>query len=169
MCGLQNLEWVVTVFEFLYGSFIHMWVLWLFSWSHSLYSHTEYYCCIVAIYDVRSSRIVSIRTGLKSRLIWDWSAIIHTTSASRSSLLYTCKMGRDLVRVAVYQSITIRRRMIRVGALMYGLWLAQNSPKTVQARQSRQNQVYLAFSSQKQVRCDAGQWPGSWHVICTCF
>ena len=28
-----------------------------------------YYCCMVAIYDVRISHIVSIRTGLKSRLI----------------------------------------------------------------------------------------------------
>ena len=36
---------------------------------------------------------------------------------------YTQKMGTDLVRVAVYayQSITLRRRMIRVGALMYAL------------------------------------------------
>ena len=37
---------------------------------------------------------------------------------------YTCKMGRDLVlyiRVAVYQSVTMRRRTIRVGALVYGL------------------------------------------------
>ena len=29
------------------------------------------------------------------------------------------------IRVAVYQSITMRNCMIRVGALMYGLWLAQ--------------------------------------------
>ena len=37
-------------------------------------------------------------------------------------------MGRDLVSVAVYQSITIRRRMIRVGALMYviGSKIAKN-------------------------------------------
>ena len=35
---------------------------------------------------MRSSHIVSIRTRLKSRLIWDWSAVIHTISASRSSL-----------------------------------------------------------------------------------
>ena len=37
--------------------------------------------------------------------------------------------------------------------------------KQLKARQSRQNQVYLAFSSQKQVRCDAGQLQGSWRVI----
>ena len=42
-------------------------------------------------------------------------------------------MGRDLVRLAVYQSITTRRRMMRVGALMYGLWLALNSPKKVES------------------------------------
>ena len=38
---------------------------------------------------------------------------------------YACKIGRDLVCVAIYeyQSITMRRRSIRAGALlmMYGL------------------------------------------------
>ena len=33
-----------------------------------------------------SSHIVSIRIGLKSRLIWDWSAVIRTISASSSNL-----------------------------------------------------------------------------------
>ena len=66
-------------------------------------------------------------------------------------------MGRYLVRVALSNSIAMRRRMIRVGALMYGLRLTQNSLKQLKARQSRQNQVYLAFSSKKQVRCEAGQ------------
>ena len=28
--------------------------------------------------------------------------------------------------------------------------------------------MYLAFSGQKQVRCEAGQSQGSWRVICTC-
>ena len=41
--------------------------------------------------------------------------------------------------------------------------------KQLEARQSRQNQVDLAFSSQKQVRCEAGQSQGSWCVICTEF
>ena len=54
--------------------------------GHTHYTAIEYYSCTVAIYDVRSSHIVSIRTGLKSRLIWDWSAVTHTISASRSSL-----------------------------------------------------------------------------------
>ena len=112
--------------------FTHIYVSALFSWSLSLYSYTEYYCCIVAIYDVRSSHIVITRTGLKSRSIWDWSAVIHTL-LKQPIRGYTCKMGRDLVRVAVYQSITIRRRMMRVGALMYGLWFAQSSPKTVES------------------------------------
>ena len=93
---------------------------------------------------------------------------------------------RTYIRVAVCHSITMRRRMIRFGALqvdnVYGLWLAQNSPKTVEqskARQITQNHVYLTFSSQRQVRCEAGesQWMGSWHVWrdsylvfeCTCF
>ena len=71
------------------------------------------------------------------------------------------------VRVAVYQSITIRRHMIRVGTLMYGLWLARHRQKQLKARQSRQNQLYLAFSGQKQVRCEVGQSQGSWRVICT--
>ena len=39
--------------------------------------------------------------------------------------------------------------------------------KQLKARQSRQNQVYLAFSSQKQVRCEVGQSQGSWRVIYT--
>ena len=161
-----------------------MWVLWSFPWSHSLYSYTEYFYCIVliAMYDVRSSHIGSIQTGLKPRLLWDWSAVIHnisasrtvihTISASRSSLyvyIYTCKIWRFLVRVAVYQPTTIRGRMIRVGVLMYGLWFAQNPTKQLEARQRRQNQVYLAFSSQKQVRCDTGQSQGSWRVIYTWF
>ena len=61
------------------------------------------------------------------------------------------------------------RRMIRVGALMYGLWLAQNSPKQWKARQSRQNQVYLAFSSQNKNRYDGTlanrRAPGVWFVL----
>ena len=47
-------------------------------------------------------------------------------------------------------------------------WL-KNRQKQLKARQSRQNQVYLAISSQEQVRCEAGQSQGSWRVICTCF
>ena len=86
----------------------------------------------------------------------------------QAAAAYTCKRGRDLVlhmRVAVNQSITLRRRMVRVGAPMYDLWLAQTSPKTVEARRSRQNQVCLAFLIQKRERCDAGQSHGSWLVI----
>ena len=45
----------------------------------------------------------------------------------------------------------MRRRMIRVGAIVYGLWLAQNTAISVKARQSRQNHMYLTFSSQNQV------------------
>ena len=44
-------------------------------------------------------------------------------------------MARDLVGVAVrliYQFITMRRRMIRVGVPTYGHLLAQNSPKTAE-------------------------------------
>ena len=47
--------------------------------------------------------------------------------------------------------------------------------KQLKARQSRQNQVYLAVSCQKQVRCDAGQSQGTWRrdlylvLECTCF
>ena len=39
--------------------------------------------------------------------------------------------------------------------------------KQLEARQSRQNQVHLAYSSQKQVQCKAGQSQGSWRVVCT--
>ena len=111
-----------------------MWVLWLFSLSR----YTAIQSTTSVRSTVQSSHIVSIRTGLKSRWIWDWSAVIHTISGSRSSLyvyqVYTCKMGIDLVSVAVYQSITIiRRRTIRFWSLMYGLWLAQNSPKTIES------------------------------------
>ena len=41
--------------------------------------------------------------------------------------------------------------------------------KQLKARQSRHNQLYLAFSSQKQVRREAGQSQGSWRVIYTWF
>ena len=52
---------------------------------------------------VRGSHIVSIRTGLKSRLVWDWSAVIHTITFSKqeqATIVYVyirTKMGRDLV------------------------------------------------------------------------
>ena len=152
-----------------------MWMLLLISsWSHSLYS-TRYNYCIVATYinDVRSSHLVSIQTGRESRLIWDWSAVIHTVSASSSSLygwngkrpriIYTCSR----VSVHYYEKLYDTCRGTNVWPL-----IGSNSPKTVdwlKARQSRQNRVYLAFSSQKQVRCDAGQSHGSWRVICTWF
>ena len=41
--------------------------------------------------------------------------------------------------------------------------------RQLNARQSRKNRVYLAFSSQKQVRCEAGQSQDSLRVICTWF
>ena len=123
---------------------------------------------------VRSNHIVSIRTGLKSRLIWDWSAVIHTIWASSNSL-YTCKMGRDLVRVAgdIRRSVHDYETSYAYDTcwgLMYGLsdWLKIRQ-KQLKARQSRQNQVYLALPSQKQVRCEAGQSQGSWCVSCTWF
>ena len=78
----------------------------------------------------------------------------------------TCRMGRDVVRVAVYQSNTMSRRIVRFGALRYGLWLAQNSPKQFKARQSRQNQVNPAISSQKRdVRLANLRAPGVWFVL----
>ena len=52
---------------------------------------------------------------------------VHATRSARQLLgppcqrVERCKIGRDLVRVAVYQSITFGRRMIRVGSLMHGL------------------------------------------------
>ena len=41
--------------------------------------------------------------------------------------------------------------------------------KQLKATRSRQNQVYLAFLSQKHVRCEADQSQGSWRVICNWF
>ena len=95
-----------------------------------------YYSCILAIYDVRSSHIVSIRTGLKSRPIWDWSAVIHTIStSSSSSVRKRVKWEETSYDTCCRTSVqyTMRRRMIRVGAITYGLWLAQNSPKTFES------------------------------------
>ena len=113
--------------------------------------------------------IVGIQPGLKSRKKWEWSAVIHTISASSSSLSCTWKMGRDLVRVAVYQSITMRRRMIRVGALMYGLWLAQISPITVEKLDSRQNKMYLAFQARKQKTGTIWCWPIAGLLVCDLY
>ena len=82
---------------------------------HSHYKSTTDSC----IYDVRSSHIVSLRTGLKSNQFEiDLPLSIPFQQAAAA---YTCKMGRALVRLAVYQSITMIRRMIRVQTLMYGL------------------------------------------------
>ena len=83
----------------------------------------QYYYCIVVIYNVRSSHIVSIRTGLKSTLIFEIDLPL-STPFQHVAAAYTYRMGRYLVlytRVAVYQPITMRSRMIRVGALIYGL------------------------------------------------
>ena len=88
-----------------------MWVLWLFPWSHSLYSYTEHYCGIVTIYDVRSSHIVSIRAGLKSRLIWDWSAVIHTFPASRT-VVHTISARRSSLYVYILRSIYVQNGKI---------------------------------------------------------
>ena len=130
---------------------------------------------------VRGSHIVSIRTGLKSRLVWDWSAVIHTITFSKqeqATIVYVyirTKMGRDLVyttcsRISFhyYQTSydTCRGTKLNVW-LLIGSKFAKNSWKL--RRQTKQNQVYLAFSSQTQVRCDAGQSQGSWRVICTWF
>ena len=82
-------------------------------------------------------------------------------------------MGRDLVRVAgdIRRSVHDYETSYAYDTcwgLMYGLsdWLKIRQ-KQLKARQSRQNQVYLAFSSQKQVRCEVGQSQGSWRVIYT--
>ena len=127
-----------------------------------------YYCCMVAIYDVRISHIVSIRTGLKSRLIW--SAIIHTVSASSSSL-YSCKLGRDLARLAVYQAITVRRLiMIRVGALGTNVWpligsqFAKNSWKLDKVDKTRCTWPFEA-KNRYDVRLANGRAPGVWFVL----
>ena len=90
--------------------FIHMWVLRMFPWSHSLtiifYSTTR--LCIVllirAIHEVRStsSYIVSIRIGPKSTILrWDWSAVIHTNSASSSLYVQNGKRPRTCSRRSV--------------------------------------------------------------------
>ena len=170
-------SWWVTLFSF---CMVHIYIYECFDCFRKKHSLTiqyyQYCCCIVAIYDVRgsSSHIVSIRTGLKSRLIWDWSAVIHTIWASSNSL-YTCKMGRDLVRVAgdIRRSVHDYETSYAYDTcwgLMYGLsdWLKIRQ-KQLKARQSRQNQVYLALPSQKQVRCEDGQSQGSWCVSCTWF
>ena len=78
-------------------------------------------------------------------------------------------MQRDLVRVAAYQSITIRCRMIRVGALMYGLWLAQNSPKTVDSYIDNVHKTRGTWPCQAKNRYDMRlanrRAPGAWFVL----
>ena len=49
------------------------------------------------------SHIVNKRTGLKSRLIWDWTAVIHTISANSSSLyVLNWKRPRTCSRISVH-------------------------------------------------------------------
>ena len=73
-----NIYWVVTIFEFLIGSFIYIHVSGLIVFVVTLYEYSYrallfmvdiYTTCELGIHDVRSSHIVSIRTGLTSRII----------------------------------------------------------------------------------------------------
>ena len=66
--------------------------------GHSLYSTTTVYL-VVAIYDVRSSHIVSIRyeqteIEINLRLICRYP---HHFSKQHQQPIRTCKMGRDVV------------------------------------------------------------------------
>ena len=136
--------------------------------GHTHYPQYYYKYCIVAIYDVCSSHIVSIRTGLKSTKNWDWSAVIHTYHFSKQQPI-NWKMGRDLVRVAVYQSTTMRRRMIRVGAPIYGRWLAQNSPTTVENYIDKVDKTLCTWPFQAKNRYDVRlanrRAPGVWFAL----
>ena len=111
--------------------------------GHTHYTAIEYYSCTVAIYDVRSSHIVSIRTGLKSRLIWDWSAVTHTMSASGSSLyVENGKRPRTCRRISIHYyyetSFDTCRDTNNVWPLIGSKFAFS---KQLKARQSRQNQV----------------------------
>ena len=128
ICGLQNFNWK-QVFSFLCGSYTPG--IYVSASTVFIITLTIHYW--KAIYDV-----CAVATSLAYEQDWnrDYFEIDLPLSIlfQQAAAAYACRMGRDLVRVAVYQFITMRRRMrmIRVGALMYGLWLAQNSPKTVE-------------------------------------
>ena len=64
----------------------------------------HYYYCIVALYDVRSGHIVSVRIEPKSKSFWDWSAVIHTIFSASSSSLYVSigKRPRTCSRISVH-------------------------------------------------------------------
>ena len=134
--------------------FTHMWALWLFS-------SIQYYCSMVAIYyDVRSSHIVSIRTCHFSkqqqqpvRVKWEETSYYIPG-----------------IRVAVYQSITMRRRMIRVGALMYFVWpligskFAKNSWKLDKVDKTRCTWPFQA-KNRYDVTLANRRAPGVWFVL----
>ena len=144
--------------------------------------HTHYYYTaiqstttavygVVAIYDVRSSHIFSIRTGLKSRLIWDWSAVIHTIAASRSSLyvyIYTCKNGNrpstcSRMSVHYYPMSYDTCRGTNVWPLV-GSKFPQNSWKLDKVDKTR-----CTWPFQAKNRCDVTlanrRAPGVWFVL----
>ena len=113
----------LTVFEFLYGSHICECFDFVITLTHYTVLPVRVYQVVAIIYHVRSSHIVSstnrTEIEIKLRLICRYTYI----PLQQAAAAYTCKTGRDLVRVAVYQSITMRRRMIRVAELLivYGL------------------------------------------------
>ena len=78
----------------------------------------------------------------------------------RKRWTFTCSR----ISVHYYETSYDTCRVTNVWPLI-GSIFAKNSWK----QDSRQNHVYLAFSSQKQVQCDAGQSQGSLRVICSWF
>ena len=88
-----------------------------------------------------------------------------------AAYINTCTQETSYVCVPVYQSISMREVLGYVSPgheCMAFDWLKirQKQMKVTLDKVDK----YLAFSSQKQVRCEAGQSQGScWRVICTWF
>ena len=133
--------WVVTFLSF---CIVHAYVsaLIVFSWSHSdycMYSslHTT---CVVA------TSLVSIRTGLKSSIVWDWSTVRYPYHFSKQQQhpIYIYKMGIDLVYTCIrrlYESIITHDTSCHT-CRGNNVWLLIGSKfAKKKARQSRQSQT----------------------------
>ena len=123
----------------------------------------------VAIYDVRSSHIVSIRTGLKSRSIWYWSAVIRTTSESRSSLYVNVrangKRPRTCSRISVhYPETSYDTCRGGNGWPLIGSKFAKNSWKLYKAYKTRRTWPFQD-KNRYNVTLANRRAPGVWLVL----
>ena len=126
----------------------------------------QYYCLYSSYIRVRSSHIVSIRTGLKSRSIWDGTAVIHTISASSSSLyVLNWKRPRTCSRTSVhyYETSCDTCRGTNIRPLI-GSKFVKNSWKLDKVDKTRCAWPFQA-NNRYDVRLANRRAPGVWFVL----